>query len=107
MPEIKQSLAEWNAEQEHIKANEDVPSRVMRMANEMLTSAQSSLVNRREHPSYGYTKSSIASSLDKAEAIIAVWQVLAGRANHVHAPLDPQLTATKRLLELRADLKQS
>src|SRR3954452_20229380 len=103
----KQSLAEWNAEHERAVASEDISIRIMRMANEMLNAAQSGLINRRDHPSYGYTKSSIASSLDKAEALIALLQVLAGPTNDLHAPLDPQLTATKLLLELRAELKNS
>lgn len=43
----------------------------------------SALINRRDHPTYGYTKADIRSDLDKAEAMLAMLAVLQGDSMNV------------------------
>lgn len=80
--------------------------RLEHLAKRELTNASISLVNRRDHPTYGYTKASIRSQLDRAEGMIVAWAVLAGLATHTAAPL-PSIPMVERLRDLREELMKS
>lgn len=51
--------------------------------NIYINRATSALVNRRDHPSYGYSKTAIRSDLDKADALLTVLTVMKGDSPNV------------------------
>jgi ABC-type Na+ transport system ATPase subunit NatA len=46
----------------------------------------SQVVNRREHPSYGYTKTMIRAELSVMDGMIGLYQILTGQTAHASVP---------------------
>jgi hypothetical protein len=46
------------------------------------TSINSALASRRDHPSYGYTKTELRASLHRLEGMITAWLYVTGRWDH-------------------------
>jgi hypothetical protein len=61
---------------------------------DMAATVSSHVRSRQEHPSYGYTKTSIRKYLERMEGSIGTYMVLFGQANHAGAPILAQFTQT-------------
>jgi hypothetical protein len=66
-----------------IPANMDPLGLVELALNIYINRANAGLVNRRDHPSYGYGKTAIRSDLDKADALLTVLTVMKGDSMNV------------------------
>jgi hypothetical protein len=67
--------------------------------------AQNALITRRDHPTYGYSKVFIRTSLDKAEGMLVAWCILTRRIMSTREALPDDLPEVERLRSLRNDLK--
>jgi hypothetical protein len=53
---------------------------------DLAASVASAVANRRDHPSFGYSKASINRLLERMEGAIGMYMVLTGQASHAGVP---------------------